>query len=179
MSEKYIDDAHVTCSPSLHDHLVGVQALINDLDIFVAAAEKLDLHKKALFYGRDAGNDRDKPSDDFDRLAAVLLNLHPERAKAANMLHGIVGKATEIGELCEALTKALRGNPLDAVNIVEEVGDGLWYDALILRAVDSNFDTAMVRNIAKLRARFPNKFTEYDANNRNLEAERAILEDRG
>ena len=34
----------------------------------------------------------------------------------------------------------------------------------------------MERNIAKLRRRYPEKFTEYDALNRNLEAERKELE---
>lgn len=39
-----------------------------------------------------------------------------------------------------------------------------------------DFEEGLSRNIAKLKARFPEKFTEENANNRNLEVERAILE---
>lgn len=39
----------------------------------------------------------------------------------------------------------------------------------------SNPFVGMERNIAKLKARFPEKFNEHDANNRNLEKERKIL----
>ena len=34
----------------------------------------------------------------------------------------------------------------------------------------------MTKNIEKLRARYPEKFTEFDAQNRNLVVEREILE---
>jgi len=41
---------------------------------------------------------------------------------------------------------------------------------------DINFEECLDLNIAKLKARFPNKFTEEAALNRNLEKERQILE---
>lgn len=173
--DNYIEQAHQTCSNQLHQELVGVQALINNLEIFVAAAENLDALKKSLFYGK-AGDPQNQPDDNFDRLSSVLRTLHPDRDKAINILHGVVGLATEAGELCEAVSKALRGDNLDAINVREEVGDCLWYQALILKACGSDFPATMETNIAKLRARFPNRFTEYDANNRDLSKERGILE---
>lgn len=93
-----------------------------------------------------------------------------------NVIHAIIGKATEAGELLEALSAAAEGEAFDAVNALEEVGDGFWYDALLLRAIGSNFGEAQSVNIAKLRRRFPNAFTEFDANNRDLFEERKILE---
>jgi hypothetical protein len=45
-----------------------------------------------------------------------------------------------------------------------------------LNAVRCTFDECQRINIAKLRQRFPDKFTEYDANNRDLFAERSQLE---
>ena len=72
--------------------------------------------------------------------------------------------------------KVLDDISFDVTNFKEEIGDGMWYDAIGLEAVDGTIAETQNTNIAKLRARFPNKFTEYDANNRNLSAERKILE---
>ena len=37
-------------------------------------------------------------------------------------------------------------------------------------------EAIITKNIEKLEARYPEKFTEYHANNRDLEKERGILE---
>jgi hypothetical protein len=66
--------------------------------------------------------------------------------------------------------------PFDAVNLIEECGDVQWYEAMLCRALGTDFDTVQRTNIAKLKARFPDKFTEESANNRDLEIERSILE---
>ena len=87
-------------------------------------------------------------------------------------------KATEAGELLEALhATAYRGETFDVANAGEEIGDGFWYDALLARACGLTFDGIQRTNIAKLRHRFPDHFTEYDANNRDLFGERRILEE--
>lgn len=93
------------------------------------------------------------------------------------ILHGAVGLATESGELLDGLKKSLfYGKQIDFVNMAEEVGDSLWYLAIICSALGITMEDAMSRNIAKLKARYPDKFTQEKALNRNLEAERAILE---
>ena len=66
--------------------------------------------------------------------------------------------------------------PLDNVNLLEELGDQTWYIALALRYLESNFGEIFDGNIAKLRKRFPDKFTEAAAINRDLDGERAVLE---
>ncbi|URA06965.1 hypothetical protein Pfeifenkraut_BL30068 [Xanthomonas phage Pfeifenkraut] len=71
------------------------------------------------------------------------------------------------------------GAKFDDVNFIEETGDGFWYAAIGLNAVKATFGDVQHRNIAKLRHRFPQKFTEYDANNRDLFGERKILEMHG
>ena len=56
--------------------------------------------------------------------------------QTARLIHGMVGISTESGELLDALKKHLMyGKSLDLVNIKEEVGDVLWYCALILDEV--------------------------------------------
>ncbi len=95
----------------------------------------------------------------------------------SRLLHGSIGLATEVGELQDAIKKHLiYGKSLDNVNIIEECGDALWYIALTLDAVNATMSDAMERNIAKLQKRYGEAFTQEKALNRDLEAERKVLE---
>ena len=94
------------------------------------------------------------------------------------LLHAGIGLATESGEFLDALKKhVFYGKALDRTNLKEEVGDLLWYCAIALDELGSSFEEVQATNIAKLKARYPNKFTMGDAENRDLKAERKILED--
>lgn len=171
----YIEQAHQTCSPNLHTDKVSFDVLLMQLHNVAKAAAALDATKKALFYGRGEAIDGVNRALNNANFGALLGYLHDDPSAAVNILHGVIGAATEVGELVEALTDMTRVK-LDHVNAREEVGDMLWYQALILKACGSDFPATMETNIAKLRARFPNRFTEYDANNRDLSKERGILE---
>jgi NTP pyrophosphatase (non-canonical NTP hydrolase) len=93
------------------------------------------------------------------------------------LLHGAIGISTEAGEILDAFKKSIYyGKPLDKVNVMEEVGDVMWYCALILREIGYSFEDVAQININKLRARFGDKFSEFDAQNRDLARERSILE---
>jgi NTP pyrophosphatase (non-canonical NTP hydrolase) len=93
------------------------------------------------------------------------------------LLHASIGITTESGELADLLKKHIfYGKPLDTVNAVEECGDLLWYVALACDALGVTIGEVMERNIAKLRTRYPDKFTSDAAINRDLEAERRALE---
>lgn len=96
------------------------------------------------------------------------------------MLHSVMGISTEAGELLDAFKKNIfYGKPIDKVNIVEELGDLLWYVAIMCDCLQISFEDIMQINIDKLRIRYPNKFTSYHAQNRNLESERKVLERKG
>lgn len=93
------------------------------------------------------------------------------------LIHSAMGLQTESSEMTDALKKHLfYGKELDIVNIKEEIQDCLWYISLVMDELDMTYEEAMLTNIAKLKARFPEKFTEYHAENRDLESERKILE---
>lgn len=93
------------------------------------------------------------------------------------LLHGGIGLATEAGEFLDALKKhVFYGKPLDRVNLSEELGDLFWYCAIIADELDVPFEQIMNTNIAKLKARYGEKFSEERADKRNLQAERSILE---
>lgn len=94
-----------------------------------------------------------------------------------NLQHAAIGMQTETAEFSDALKKHIwYGSELDIVNLKEELGDALWYIALAMRVLGTSFEEEMAKNIAKLEARFPDKFTEEDALLRDLGAEREILE---
>lgn len=96
---------------------------------------------------------------------------------AARPLHAVIGLQTEVGELADAFKRhVFYGKPLDETNVKEELGDLLWYIAILTDWYGMDLAEVMERNIAKLRARYPEKFTEGHAVERDLAAERAVLE---
>lgn len=161
----YQKEAQLTKSDQFHGDMVPMHQLTDTLAEAIFHLNKLDEIKKALFYGKGINQ---VTSIDCAHLPDVL---------PVDVLHAIIGKATEAGELLELLFKTIHhGVAFDKFNFCEEIGDGMWYDAIGLTAVDVVMEDVQRVNIAKLRARFPNKFTEYDANNRDLVTERKILE---
>lgn len=94
-----------------------------------------------------------------------------------DVLHAVVGISTEAGELLDVAKKAMfYGKPVDYVNLDEEMGDVLWYIAIYANQRGTTIEKLAEVNNAKLKARFPNKFTAFHANNRDLFIERGILE---
>lgn len=173
----YQAECQQTKSDQYHGELVTKQAFINIIVHAIKALQDLDKVKKALFYGRKSDGLTFQGFGHEDCNALRLLNLAENKQDQLDILHSIIGKATESGESLEALFDAVVFNKtFDKVNFAEEIGDGLWYDAIGLQAIGGTFAAVQQTNIEKLRKRFPNKFTEYDANNRDLMAERVILE---
>ena len=179
----YVAEAHLTASPHFYGDRVPLAHFAAVLQDAIDALNALDRIKKALFYGRDLGPlalgvricDLEK---NCAKLPEWISANEADDEKARNIIHAIIGKATEAGELLEALhATAIRGETFDVANAGEEIGDGFWYDALLARACGLTFDGIQRTNIAKLRHRFPDRFTEYDANNRDLFGERRILEE--
>ncbi len=87
------------------------------------------------------------------------------------------GLCTEAGEALDQLKKhKFYGRPIDEVNLIEEAGDLLWYIACLAHILGVPLHRVAEINIDKLAFRYPEKFSEYLANNRELEGERAVLE---
>lgn len=95
-----------------------------------------------------------------------------------DLLHAAMGMSTEANEIVDQMKKVIfYGKPLDKVNIVEELGDLLFYVAVACRELNISMEQIAETNLAKLLKRYPEKFTESAALNRNLDAERKILEE--
>src|SRR6266566_5002582 len=78
-------------------------------------------------------------------------------------LHAALGMATEAGEFVDLFKKAMfynRGEPVDVLKVKEEVGDLLWYCALACNAYGLDMEVVMAGNIAKLKVRCPEGFSQ-------------------
>ena len=148
------------------------------LDI-VSGGGTADLVKRALFYhdkkiaGR-AANSMENLKNMSDYLEKNTVNLTADKVDALHAALGIASEAAEMME--EIINSCIENRPIDKVNFREELGDVMWYEALGLRTIDSNFEEAGEINIAKLKKRYPEKFTSSDALNRDMYGERIVLE---
>lgn len=178
LSFDYVAEAEQTLSHEWHGQMVSLVHFKTVLDTAIDSLTELDRIKKAIFYGRFHGDAFPVPGEvDMSAMPAAIsghtgMTFH----EAADYIHGVVGLATEAGELLENMRDVLAGKPLDRVNVKEEVGDAKWYMAILSRVCGFEWGDDERTNIAKLRARFPDKFKSYDANNRDLSTERDILE---
>jgi NTP pyrophosphatase (non-canonical NTP hydrolase) len=92
-------------------------------------------------------------------------------------LHMVLGMITEVGELADVFKKEMAyGKPVDWVNVKEEIGDVMFYIANFCNVNGFDLEEILQTNINKLRARYPEKFTEENAMKRDLNKERKILE---
>lgn len=93
------------------------------------------------------------------------------------LLHAAMGCVTESGELMDQMKKTvIYGREFDRANFVEELGDLMWYIQLALRVLDIDLKEVLHKNRLKLRKRYGEAFSTEKEQNRNLDAERAILE---
>jgi hypothetical protein len=93
------------------------------------------------------------------------------------LLHCAIGMVTEAAEFLDALKKHFfYGKELDEVNLLEELGDNQWYVAIGLNELRKTFVDCQELNIKKLFKRYGMEFSEKGAIDRDLKAERGILE---
>jgi NTP pyrophosphatase (non-canonical NTP hydrolase) len=109
---------------------------------------------------------------EWTKNTCASLDTHKE--DITHMLFGII---TETGELTDIFKKSLAyGKEIDWVNVEEEIGDIMFYIASFCRINGLDLENIIKTNVLKLESRYPEKFTEYHATNRDLLHERKILE---
>lgn len=116
----YAAEAHLTASPHFYGDRVPLAHFAAVLQDAIDALSALDRIKKALFYGRDLGplalGVRDV-SQNCAKLPEWISDVPEEDEAARNIIHGIIGKATEAGELLELLhATAVKGEVFDVAN---------------------------------------------------------------
>lgn len=148
---------------------------------FIAAAERLDAIKKALFYGKPYQSQLIPIGNDvvFSNVAELPAFVHDTHVcKGVDIIHSIIGSATEAGEKAELLLCVMDGKPFDPVGFAEEMGDGRWYDAIGAVAIGKTLNDIDRGNVEKLiKKRYKTgAFTANEALERDTNAERSQLE---
>lgn len=182
--ETYVKDA-IRTESQVEEVRVNYQLFLSVMTMFIASGNMLDQVKKNVFYNKPFNED-DLVAG-FGHIVAALDDLKryvtsKEEHKEANvalevnprLFHAIIGIATEATELLEALNDP--SGEIDTVNLIEELGDLNWYEAIACDAMNVSLEDVLTRNIEKLQARFPDKYNDQNAVKRDLEKERNILE---
>lgn len=162
---------------AVRERLMADDQLVSSAGIALATSaglgQVLDEIKKVIFYGKSHSfADRRIDSIDIESFKGKL-----PWDETIDLLHAAVGKLTEASEFADSVMGHLfEGKPLDKTNLIEEIGDGFWYDAIAANALGVSFEEIQQINLAKLKKRYPEKFTEECANVRDLDAERQVLE---
>lgn len=117
--------------------------------------------------------------DEYVRLASVTMSGTNDDLDDSFMdnIHMMLGVMSESGEIADVFKKYLSyKTPIDWINVKEELGDLMWYIAGFCAINGFSLEEIMETNINKLKARFPEGFSEYDATHRDLDKERKTIQ---
>jgi NTP pyrophosphatase (non-canonical NTP hydrolase) len=91
---------------------------------------------------------------EYQRAAARTANRGSD--ELANYTMGLAGEA---GEVTNLIKKQLyHGKPTDFDAVIDELGDVLWYVAMLAEVIGADLNDVAVRNCAKLYKRWPEGF---------------------
>lgn len=109
---------------------------------------------------------------EYQLLAARTIN--PEQPDKEKLINFVFGLAGETGETIDLLKKIIfHGHDMEINRdkLAIELGDCLWYIAGIATAAGINLDDIAKRNIEKLKARYPDGFSEERSIKRAVDTE--------
>jgi hypothetical protein len=168
---------------------INKQEFLALLNAYILISEALDAYKKKIFYNKSQKYDEVMPRLPHLLEAAASDILYSNKEKIETLpenistrgVHGMLGILTESGELASILQKYVETGEIDIVNLSEELADGAggtnsWYGAVLCDTFNIDPNDPPAKVIRKLKARYPDKYSDDNATNRNLEAERKELE---
>lgn len=112
--------------------------------------------------------------NEYQKLADRTSN--PELPPWKKMQNGLYGMCGEAGECIDILKKVeFQGHTFDPNQLIDELGDVLWYVAQTATGLGIGLEDVAQSNIDKLKARYPDHFTpeqsihrpEYERNSIN------------
>lgn len=81
-----------------------------------------------------------------------------------------MGLAGEAGETCDLIKKMVfHGHPMDREKVKKEIGDVLWYAAVLAERCGWKLSDVADANVAKLMARYPAGFDPVLSQNRKAD----------
>lgn len=162
--------------------------LVDELKALAGPGLILDHLKRNIAYG-------DKLRMNNTAVSEVATPLNPDMGNygaKADMAHAMLGIITEAIELAPVLIALLKGEDIDLVNLIEELGDGVFYTQLAAMATvhllglrggdvpSTEESMKFVRkvNVDKLYDRYKGlQFQADKAITRDIDAEQKVMED--
>lgn len=103
--------------------------------------------------------------NEYQQLAMRTLNKNiPEEEIIINASLGLCGEAGEVADLIKK--NRYQGHPLNSEDLINELGDVAWYLAEAATALGIDLEEIFVKNIEKLKKRFPDGFASEKSINR-------------
>lgn len=102
-----------------------------------------------------------------ERLGNKVLTIHNPIVDMGGVLNGVLGLTGEAGEVADMVKKwVFHEKELDMEHFKKELGDVMWYMAMICYSMGLDLDEILQMNVDKLKARYPEGFDTARANNR-------------
>ena len=91
------------------------------------------------------------------------------KTKNENLTNFALGFVSESAEVADEIKKVVfHGHELDKDEIEKEIGDTLWYMAMLAETLGTNLETIAKKNVKKLELRYENGFSEEASRNRKI-----------
>lgn len=97
--------------------------------------------------------------NEYQKLAMRTCNLLHSPLEDM-VCHAVFGLTSEAGEVAGIFQKWYQGHELDEEHLMKEIGDCLWMITELCSAYGFSLEDVMQLNIDKLRARYPDGFSE-------------------
>lgn len=161
--------------------------VVSRVKALASVADEIDLEKKALIYGKESYGVSAYELEQANFLSDIdvgPLNA-PEQKQLRNLHHhllGVIGEGGEVanffanienpGAMAEMAEALASGNFKPFTNLVEELGDLMFYVIGALMALGVPLGSAMHGNYLKLwKGRYPNGYSDEAAINRDTQNE--------
>jgi len=105
-------------------------------------------------------------------LAEILRTCAGVDTLASKLTLGALGLAGETGEVVDLIKKhVFQGHVLDREQLLDELGDLLWYFPFLCHTMGYSLEAVMACNVKKLHQRYPGGFASERSINRELSRE--------
>lgn len=102
-----------------------------------------------------------------DRMIQAVTVNRENKKDIGGIVNACLGLSGEVGEFNDMVKKWIfHEKPLDEEHAKKEMGDVLWYVAMMCESFGWDLDEIMQMNVDKLKARYPEGFDVNLANNR-------------
>ena len=155
------------------DHMVGNPAsgaVMRKVGMTHIGTEKAKYDKCGTVFDAEVyeirnSNVQGMTANEYQKLAMATLN--PALSRKDVLINGVMGLCGEAGEAIDIVKKHLhQGHALDKAALAKELGDIAWYLAETAYALELPLEDILKENIAKLKQRYPEGFSEHNSINR-------------